>query len=160
MPERTCLLVLALLAAPLSVAAESSSQFSSDVTSLSHTAPGFNVEVILTSRLLKSVDVIPDAEPGQFPEAFRVVRSLKVKVNGRDIFVPHSVYADLVWVRTAELTAAKSNGSLTVTGGDASESYHVRIEFDAKAVRSRSLYSGLIPDKPLEQTRYFLRVLN
>lgn len=158
--QRISLLLLTLLAAPLSAAAESSAHFSSDTTSLSHKAPGFNVEVILTSRLLKSVDVIPQVEPGQFPEAIRVVQSLKIKVNGRKIFVPRSAFADLFWVGTAELTAAKSKGSLTVNGGDASESYHVRIEFDARAVRSRSKYSGLIPDKPVEQTRYFLRVLN
>jgi hypothetical protein len=154
------LLVLALLAAPLSAGAQSSSHFTSDVTSLSHKRPGFNVEVILTSRMLKSAEIIRDAEPGQFPEVIRVVQSLKIKVNGREIFVPRSAYADLVWVGTAELTVAKSKASLKVTGGDASESYYVRIEFDAKAVRSRSVYSGLIPEKPVEQTRYFLRVLN
>jgi hypothetical protein len=84
-----------------------------------------------------------------------MVRSLRIKVNGRDLFVPRSAYADLSWVTSAEVTASKANGRLTVHGGDASESYFVRIEFDAKGIRSRSLYSSLIPNAPSQQTRYF-----
>jgi hypothetical protein len=47
-----------------------------------------------------------------------------------------------------------------IIGGDASESYFVNIEFDANAVRSRSFYSGMIPDEPTQITRYFQRTID
>jgi hypothetical protein len=152
-------LAVALVAIPISAGAQSSAKFSSDVTVLSSAAAGFEVKVTLLSRTVGSVDVFPDAEPGQFPEHFRVVKSLKINVNGDDIVVPYNAYADLFWVSTAQLVVSESEGVLTVSGGDASEGYDVRIEFDGAAIRLRSLYGLGSSDEPLQQTRYFLRVL-
>ena len=152
---RLGLVVLALVAVPASVAAQRTADLSGDVAALSHSAPGFTAEVTLKSRLVAATDVFPEAEAGQFPDQIRVVRSLRIKVNGRDLFVPRSAYADLSWVTSADVTASKVNGRLTVHGGDASESYFVRIEFDAQGIQSRSLYSSLIPNAPTQQTRYF-----
>jgi hypothetical protein len=160
MIARISLLVLVALSMSFSAHAQSEAPIQDDVTVLSTAAANRKVEITLTSAIQNSIDVFPDAGPGQFPERFRVVRSLSIKVNGREIFVPHSAFADLVWVAHAELKVAKPISLLTISGGDASESYSAKIEFDQKAVRSRKVYSGEDPGAPTEQTRYFLRVLN
>jgi hypothetical protein len=157
MLRRIGFVVLAMVAAPASLAAQQSVELSADVAALTQSVPGFSVEVTLKSRLAAAVDVFPEAEAGQFPDRVRVVQSLRIRVNGRELFVPRSVFADLSWVTAAEVAASKSSGRLTVRGGDASESYFVRIEFDTQALRSRSLYSSLIPNAPMQQTRYFSR---
>ena len=158
MLARISLVVLAVLAS--SAQAQSVSPITKDVTALSATSAGLKSEVVIASVEVNSTDVIPGAAAGQFPERFRVVRSLTIKLNGRELFVPRSAYADLVWVAHAELNTAKPMSLLVISGGDASESYSAKIEFDQAAVRSRKLYANENPGGPTEQTRYFSRVLN
>lgn len=159
--SRLFLLLLALFSVSFVVCAESAVPINEGATTLSSTAAGRKVVVTLTSRLLRSADVIANAEPGQFPERFLVVQSLKVQVSGTEIVVPHSAYADLAWVAHAKLKVAKPRSTLTISGGDASESYSAKIEFDGKAVRLRRLYGNEYSETlPTEETKYFLRVLN
>jgi hypothetical protein len=158
--KRNNLLVLVFLVLPLTASAQSSSSFNSDPTSLFNKSPGFNVKVTFESRMVKTVEIFPDIEPGQLPASMRVIRSLKISVNETEIFVPRSAYVDLYWLDRAELTTVNSIGTLRIIGGDASESYFVNIEFDANAVRSRSFYSGMIPDEPTQITRYFQRTID
>ena len=160
MSTRACVSLLTAFSISCLAHAQSVINITDDVTRLSAIAPNRAVEVVLDSRLAKSADEFPDAAAGEFPDRFRVVRSLKIKVNGHEIFIPHSAYADLAWVATAELKFGKSRNLLVITGGDASESYSAKIEFDGKAIRSRRLYSNLDHGGPTERTQYSLRDLN
>jgi hypothetical protein len=160
MIARISLYLLVALSVSFSANGQSESPIIDDVTVLSSAAANRKVEIVLSSAVLKSVDVFPNAAAGQFPERFRVIRSLTIKVNGHEIVVPYSVFADLVWVAHAELKVARPRNLLVISGGDASESYPTRIEFDQIAVRSRRLYSNEDPGGPTEQTQYFSRVLN
>jgi len=153
---RTGFLLLVLVAASASpLVAQQSVTLLGDVATLAQSVPGFRAEVVLRSRRASAADVYPEMAPGQVPDPVRVVQSLRITVNGRALFVPRSVYSDLSEVRSAELTVSKLDGQLTVRGGDASESYFVRIDFNAQALLSRSLYSSLTPSAPMQQTRYF-----
>lgn len=49
---------------------------------------------------------------------------------------------------------------LLLNGGDASESYGVKIRFNARRVISRTVVSSLDADKPLEETTYHEVVLD
>jgi hypothetical protein len=47
-------------------------------------------------------------------------------------------------------------GKVTLYGGDASESYIVKIEIDSTGINRWTLSSALAPDKPLEERTYHL----
>lgn len=80
---------------------------------------------------------------------------MKILVNERDIFVPVSAYADLGDVLSAEFSTKGGLFVLTVRGGDASESYIVRLSFNKERLLERRVYSGEDPYNVLEVTRYY-----
>lgn len=84
------------------------------------------------------------------------VDSLEIMIGGKGIFVPRSAFADLADVNQAELSMEKGKPLLTLIGGDASESYIVKIKFTASHVTYRSLTSGEFPEHPLQETVYRL----
>jgi hypothetical protein len=67
---------------------------------------------------------------------------LSITVNGKPIIVTRRVYLDLADINTGEVTMKKGKFTLRLSGGDASESYRVVIEFDANRVRKKRVYSG------------------
>jgi hypothetical protein len=83
-----------------------------------------------------------------------LVDSITIAVNGQPLFIPRSVFADLADVYKASITLAGKIGSLRLDGGDGSEGYIAIIEFDASRVRRRSLASGTMPTRPLQETIY------
>jgi hypothetical protein len=86
-----------------------------------------------------------------------VVDVIEITANSVPIFVPRSVFCDLGDVNTADLSMGPKSFSLTLIGGDASESYVVKIEFNAKRVIRRMLFNPALPDKPVEETVYYTR---
>lgn len=83
-----------------------------------------------------------------------VVDSIEISVAGAPVFVPRSVFADLADVNNAELAMEKGRYVLTLIGGDASESYIVKIVFNRTRITYRSLTSGEFPEHPLQETIY------
>jgi hypothetical protein len=88
-----------------------------------------------------------------------LVDHLTITVNGRPLFIPRSIFCDLADLTSAELRASEPRSALILYGGDASEAYIVKIEFDATQVKSRTLSSGLSPSEPLQETIYHAVVL-
>ena len=84
-----------------------------------------------------------------------IVDSIRIVVNGKPVFVFRSVYADLGDLNDAELIVGKAVSFLKLSGADGAEGYDVKIEFDGKSVRRRTVY-GLVPDEPAEQTTYHM----
>jgi hypothetical protein len=62
-------------------------------------------------------------------------------------------------LNTAEIGIGATETMLTLNGGDASESYFVKITFDAERVKSRRLFSSIAPNKPLQETTYQLVII-
>jgi hypothetical protein len=80
---------------------------------------------------------------------------VEISVNGNPLFVVRSVYADLADVGVASLRQQKKGQFvLTLSGGDASESYTVEVTFDESLVRQRTLKSNL-DRQILQRTTYF-----
>lgn len=105
-----------------------------------------SIEVsIITSK--RRAALTPDELDSTAPER-RVVEKISITVNNREVYVPRSVIYGLVPPTEASLRAGTPLSVLTVHGGDASESYVVRIEFDRERVRRLIVASGLLPDKP------------
>lgn len=88
-----------------------------------------------------------------------IVDYIDIVINGNPVFVSRSVFCNLADLNTAQIKIGKKKSILTLTGGDASESYIVKIEFDAKRVKYRSLAPSDTPNEPLQETIYHLRVL-
>ena len=77
-------------------------------------------------------------------------------IAGKSVFIPRSVFADLSDVNDAKLIMQKGAYVLLLTGGDASESYIVKIGFNSQRVTYRSVTSGEFPQHPLQETFYRL----
>lgn len=86
------------------------------------------------------------------------VDRVDIIVNGNPLFVPRSVFCDLADLNKAEIRASEKGSILTLYGGDASEGYIVKIEFDGTQVKRRTLSSGTLPNKPLQETIYHMVV--
>ncbi len=83
-----------------------------------------------------------------------VVDGLSITVNGSPIFVPRSAFCDLADLNKAEIDEKGNQLSLTLYGGDASESFVLKIDFDADQIKKRILYSATSLQTPLQETTY------
>ena len=88
-----------------------------------------------------------------------IVDSIIITVNGKPIIVPRSLFCDLADLNTAEIQIEESESILTLNGGDASESYLVKIDFDERQVKRKRLYSKMSPNEPLQETTYHIVTL-
>lgn len=88
-----------------------------------------------------------------------LVDYIDIAVGGNALFVPRSVFCDLADLNRAEVKEGAEGVILTLYGGDASESYIVKIEFDESSVRRRIFSSAISPDYPLQETTYHVQVL-
>lgn len=68
------------------------------------------------------------------------VSSLRIWVHGASLFVPRSVFADCTDVGNMRLTKEAGGYVLTLSGGDASEAYSVKVFFTADQVKKREVY--------------------
>jgi hypothetical protein len=83
-----------------------------------------------------------------------IVDGIDIAVSGKPITVPRSVFCDLADLNSAEIRIEQNESILTLTGGDASESYIVKIVFDTERVKRKTLSSGMTPNEPLQETTY------
>ena len=84
-----------------------------------------------------------------------LTEKVSIRIGGNDVFIPRSAYADLGDILTAQLSADAKSVTLTITGGDASESYVAMLIFNQERLVQRKLYSGEDPDHPLEISQYY-----
>jgi hypothetical protein len=70
------------------------------------------------------------------------VSNLQIWVKGTNLFVPKSVFADCTDVGNMRLTKEAGGYVLTISGGDASEAYSVKVFFTADRVTRREVYDG------------------
>lgn len=90
---------------------------------------------------------------------YNMVNKIKLRIDNKAIFFPRSAFCDLTDIISASLIIENEEMILLIIGGDASESYKVEIIFDKKRVKRRVFYSLMLPDKPLQQTTYYSRVI-
>jgi hypothetical protein len=129
-------------------------------TILSANFPKFNVSVNFNTREVnigKPSDQRPDTITtcctySKYPCS--IVDRISVTVNGNQIFVPRSVYCSLADLNMAKIEMINNVGVLTLNGGDASESFIVKIEFNEQQINKKTLCNGEAPDKPLEESVY------
>ncbi len=88
-----------------------------------------------------------------------IVDRIEITVNSNPLYIPRSVFCDLSDLNRAEVKAGEKGAVLMLYGGDASESYVVKIEFDEDEVKRRILSSSMSPDKPLQETTYYMQIL-
>lgn len=126
----------------------------------------FNVRVIIKTHEVqigkpsdKRLDVIRSScTYSRYPCS--IVDYIDIDVNGKAIVVPRSVFCDLSDLNAAEVQINRGDAVVTLTGGDASESYMVKIEFDTEHVKRKSEYwSEYSKDEPSEETTYHKLIL-
>ena len=84
-----------------------------------------------------------------------VVDDLSIIVDGHPLFVPGSVFGDLADLNSVQVEKIDRWFVLNINGGDASESYVVRVTFNGSRIVTRQLFSALVPGQPVQQTTYF-----
>jgi hypothetical protein len=82
------------------------------------------------------------------------VLEIEFRVDGADVLVPASVYADLADVNRAQLRQMGDVVALFLECGDAAGAYSVRIDFDANGVRKRTMVGGFDESQVVEETTY------
>jgi hypothetical protein len=153
----TILLAAVIVLAASASAEERTSVADSGETVLRATVGGRTVRALIRTQR-KRVKVSPGETDTTAPER-SLVQRIEIIVNGDRIVVPNSAMYGLVSPLEASLRVASPLSVLTIVGGDTSESYVVKIEFDSKRVRRKIVASGIMPDKPTEITTYHLHIL-
>ena len=82
------------------------------------------------------------------------VLQIQFEVDGADVMIPASVYADLADVNRAQFRQMGDEVSLFLECGDAASAYSVRIDFAAKGVRKRTMVAGFDESEVIEETTY------
>jgi hypothetical protein len=101
-----------------------------------------------TNEMIRALHCTSSREPCS------AVVSMKVSVGDGSVFVPRSVPCRLSDLNTAEILTTTGGWSLRLRGGDASESYVATIAFDGTRVNEMRVFSGMVPDQPVEETVY------
>ena len=83
-----------------------------------------------------------------------VVDLIAILVNGKPITVPRSAFCSLADLNGADVRLGQKEAVLTIKGGDASESYFVKIRFNRERVTGLSLFGGESGKKSEETTYY------
>jgi hypothetical protein len=112
-----------------------------------------------TIRLNNGSGAFPKEEWLAGIKAVTLIQRLEISLDGESVFIPRSVFADLLNPGRASVEFSNRNFVLSITGADSAESYFMRVYFDTAKVKRRMLYSALTPDKPAEDTQYRLTVL-
>ena len=81
---------------------------------------------------------------------------IKLLAGTNEVFVPRGAYADLGDIFSAELTMSNGIFVLTISGGDASEAYIAKLEFNKDRVIRRTLYSAEDTAHPVEVSQFYM----
>ncbi len=128
-----------------------------------------NVSATLNGKEVKALVrtlVAPNSVSGSPAQSFvqctssRIPCSLTAQIKlfegSNEVFVPRVAYADLGDISNVELTMDNGLFVLTIKGGDASEAYIAKLEFNKERVVKRLLYSAEDPARPLEVSQFFM----
>lgn len=83
-----------------------------------------------------------------------VVDSIVILVNDSPLWIPKSIICGMTDLNRAELDVQGKEILLGISGGDASESYLVKIKFDKDRVLNKQFYSALDSSHMLEEINY------
>lgn len=143
----------ALLAALVAARPQEKDILPSGDTTLSATISKKDILVhIHTVKLKKSDAGFPGALE-QYEEVSMVPR-MSISVNGQEIWIPRSAYADVFNPRKAFLKYEGGIFVLLIGGADGADSYSVHIRFDSDRVISRTVYNTVNPPRVSEKTIY------
>lgn len=134
-------------------------------TSIAATSGAMNVVVKIHTREVdigkpsdgKTVDPYSNCTYSKFPCS--LTDRIDITVNGTKLFIPRSVFCDLADLSTARISATRKKSTLLLSGGDGSEAYLAKIEFDGTGVQRRSLASEMSPNQPLQETVYHAQTI-
>ena len=87
-----------------------------------------------------------------------IVDRIEISVSGKPVFVPRSAFCDLADLSRADISVAKDGATLKLAGGDGAESFIVKIDFDAKRVKRRTVEGGESGGQLSQETIYHAEV--
>jgi len=112
------------------------------------------VKVTIRATRINSSHVLFPSEFIPGAKEVTIISKMEIAVNGKNLFVPRSVFLDVFDPHEASLEFQNGKFALRITEADASNSAFILVYFDAKEITRRMVYSQLEPDKAIEDTRY------
>lgn len=87
------------------------------------------------------------------------IKKLAVRVGDHESWVSFSAYADLVNIKSVDLSVVDKGFNIAIDGGNTASHYKAVIHFDNEGfLLSRKVYSPTFPDEVWEETKYsFIR---
>jgi hypothetical protein len=162
-----CLSILLATASHAQIVQQQKPVAANGETVIKANSPKFNVRVKIVTHQVnigKPSDKRPEVIPSRCAYSrypCSIVDRIDIAVNGKSIGVPCaalcSVTADL---HMAEVRIEYGIAFLTLHGGDAADSYTVKIEFDSKMVTHSAVFGEGGEGAPLEETTYHLVIYN
>lgn len=161
MKLRLFLITSAVLLCQACLAQQHPTQVSSNgTTTVTMSVKGMELKALIQTM------VVPNAAPNSPENHFAQCTSsrtpcvltsqIKLLDGASEVFVPRGAYADLGDIFTAELTTSGGLFVLTLRGGDASEAYIAKLEFNKDRVVRRTLYSAEDTAHPVEVSQFFM----
>jgi len=155
-----CLLIMVLPRTYAETTQQPTKIASSGETAIANHSRKFSVQVRITThevQIGKPSDKPPDiitssCTYSRFPCS--VVDLVIISVNGKPIDVPRSAFCSLADLNEADLRVGQKEAVLTLSAGDASESYSLRIRFNRERVTGLSLFDGE-SGKKFQETTYY-----
>jgi hypothetical protein len=133
---------------------------SSGVTTLTMSVQGKELKALIQTMVVpKTPTSSPEEHFAQCTSSRTpcvLTSQIKLLAGTSEIFVPRGAYADLGDIFSAELTMSNGLFVLTLRGGDASEAYIAKLEFNKDRVIRRSLYSAEDATHPVEVSQFFM----
>lgn len=122
-------------------------------TTVTATLARRNVVVqIRTTKLGKSDAGFPSSLSDY--QEVSVVPQLSISVDGQDVWVPRSAYADLFNPRKALVKYENGFFVLLIGGADGADSYSAHLRFTGTRVVDRTVYNTVSPPRVSEKTVY------
>jgi hypothetical protein len=83
-----------------------------------------------------------------------LVDLITIEANGTSLFVPRAAFRNLADLNVIDVTVRQKKAVLTISGGDASESYSARIRFNRERITGMSVFDGE-SGKKLQETTFY-----
>lgn len=122
-------------------------------TSVTATLAKRNVVVQIRTTKLRKSDAGFPSSLSDYGEV-SVVPQLSISVDGQDVWVPRSAYADLFNPRKALVRYENGFFVLLIGGADGADSYSVHVRFNSTRVVDRTVYNTISPPRVSEKTVY------
>jgi hypothetical protein len=88
----------------------------------------------------------------------KLISMLSVKLDGKEFYIPFSVYSDLTNPKLASVNTNKDEFIVEIKGGDAASAYTARLYFNKNTLKRKKVSHNEFPKEAWEETIYSFNI--